>query len=137
MSIITFSNNFTYKYTTAKKVYCITNNKWCGSTRHINLYTVPHVARETKQKDNVILGFTDPNVCSVYVNNLRMGQGDASIEAIYMDFDDVKDISFMMKLAFTLVLNERINEGSGEDIFDIYYHKAVAPTSYAQSYHTD
>lgn len=126
--MLTLNNNFTYKYSSAKNIYCITDRK-CASTHRMGVYSVPH------KNERAVIGFTDFNQCHVYVRRLQQDTNNLDIDAVHLDVSEVKYISYLMKLPVCVIMNESDQE---EDQFDVHYIRPaeeITVSSISETYH--
>lgn len=131
--MLTLKNNFTYKYSTCKHIYCITDRK-CASSHRMGVYSVPH------KNERVVIGFADFEQCYVYVGRLQQEMNNLEIEAVRLDLNEVKYISCLMKLPVCVILNEGDQENESGH-FDVHYHRLrsdvdeIRVSSFAETCH--
>lgn len=127
-TMLSLKNNFTYKYSSAKNIYCITDRK-CASTHRMGVYSIAH------KNERAVVGFTDFKQCHVYVRRLQQDMNNLEIDAVRLDLKEIKYICHLMKLPVCVIMNESDRE---EDEFDVHYIRPaedIIASSISETYH--
>ena len=107
--MIALHNNYSFKFSDTKHVYCILAKKPLNIARAA-FYSV--------SKDNtkrVILGYTNENTCIRDTNRLKVMLNEPEITCEKMPLEDVKYIASLMKMELAVILCEN------NDKYEIYY----------------
>lgn len=115
--MIQLRNNYSYKFTNAKHVYCIVQDRNVRSP-HYSLYSVPHTTIHTTS--NVLIGFVDPKFCDNISRMLQEKQCSKDIAPARIELDEFKYIGNMMNLPVVVIINK--HEGALPEQFELYYH---------------
>lgn len=118
--MITLNDNYTYKFTNSKHVYCISRARTHHLTKVV-YYTIPHVKKSTTDIPNAILGFTDLKPCIRCVEQLRNMHEDDRIVPFQVSLDDVKYMGAIMNIPLIVVIGDVRSKGSN-GMYEIYYH---------------
>lgn len=102
------SNNFSYKYTEQqRKIYAIIK----GNPLHVSrmhIYSVPHISKEVPYTRNVLLGFTDENLCLDCTKELKRDHDGLSV--ITMGLSDFRQIGNMMGMPIAVIIDKEADE---------------------------
>ncbi len=107
--MITLHNNYSFKFTKSKHVYCILEKKVLNTSRGA-FYSV--------SKDNtkrVLLGYENENTCIQNTHRLRHLLNNPEITHTKIELQDIKYIANLMKLELAIIICE------SDDSYEIYY----------------
>ena len=107
--MIKLHNNYSFKFTKTKHVYCILEKKVLNTSRGA-FYSV--------SKDNtkrVLLGYENENICIQNTHRLRHAMNNPEITYTKINLDDIKYIARLMKLELAVIIAEH------NDSYEIYY----------------
>ena len=111
--MITLHNNYSFKFTKSKHVYCILEKKVLNTSRGA-FYSV--------SKDNtkrVLLGYENEYTFVQNAHRLRHLLNNPDITHSKIDLQDMKYIASLMKLELAIILCER------DDSYEIYYSRCT------------
>lgn len=118
--MITLNDNYSYKYTNSKNIYCISRTRTHHLTKVV-YYTIPHTKKGVIATPNAILGFTELRPCIRCVEHLRHIHEDDRIVPFQVSLEDVKYMGAIMNLPLVVVIGD-VRKKDSDGTYEIYYH---------------